>query len=356
MDTHIMAKAAKIHGVAPEQQAQPNTAKRQSARHNSVKAELLKAVAEGEMRSDSKPLKPIKTRRECAYNFLSEYSEDILECFEHDVIKASRFEDACAIAIASDPELIKAISTAAPYLAGAIMQAALLGLEPNTALGLCFLCPYLAKDGDVLKPKVSFQLGYQGAINLIRKNGNGCYVNAEVVKENDFFDYELGTSPFIKHKPCDEQRGQSTRYYAIYKEHGSDMPLFKVWTRQEVFEHAKQYSRMWNDATQSFAGAWKNNFDAMAKKTVILDCLKYAPKSTALSEVLAADNTTKAYVRNGEIKPTEVVSRMRGEDFNEEMESPAITIGYKGDDPAKKSAAIREAFNLKSGADITRQS
>lgn len=70
----------------------------------------------------------------------------------------------------------------------ALMNAAQLGLEPNTPLGQAFLIPYKNK-GNL---ECQFQLGYRGMIDLAYRNERMQSIEFHTVYENDVFEYELG--------------------------------------------------------------------------------------------------------------------------------------------------------------------
>jgi recombination protein RecT len=67
-------------------------------------------------------------------------------------------------------------------------------------------------------------------------------------------------------------------------------------TVDEVEAHAKKYSQSYKKGF----GVWKDNFDAMAKKTVIKLLLsKFAPLSTQMEQALADDQkATEDYIDN----------------------------------------------------------
>lgn len=159
---------------------------------------------------------------------------------------------------------------------GALMQATQLGLEPNTPLGLAYLIP---RDG-----YVCFQIGYQGVIDLAYRSKEYMNIYAHARYANDEWEYEKGTNMYIKHKPADDPQGEPTHYYAVYHLLNGGMN-FEVWTREQIIRHMKQYAKG-HDNPKS---AWKKSFDSMAKKTVLLSALKYAPKSIELARALVSD-------------------------------------------------------------------
>ena len=163
---------------------------------------------------------------------------------------------------------------------GALMTAAQLGLEINTPLGHAYIIPY--------KGQATFQVGYKGRLELAHRTGMFETIYAKSVYENDDFEYEEGLNRDLKHKPARKKEGQPIYYYAVYKlkNGGQD---FVVWSREEVEAHGKKYSKGFFNSTSP----WKTSFDSMAKKTVLIDLLKYAPISPEFmnqESFLARDN------------------------------------------------------------------
>ena len=198
------------------------------------------------------------------------------------VITGERFTRMMLTAMSSTPELQKC--TPKSFL-GAMMQAAQLGVEPNTPLGQAYLIPF--KNKGILE--CQFQLGYKGLIDLVYRSGEVNIVQAHVVHENDECEYELGLEPKLKHVPAKSKRGAPVYYYAMFKTKNGGYG-FSVMSIEDVREHAKKYS-------QSFSSSfspWAKNFDEMAKKTVLKQCLKYAPLKTEFVRAIVSDETIKS--------------------------------------------------------------
>ena len=66
----------------------------------------------------------------------------------------------------------------------ALLNAAQLGLEPNTPLGHAYLIPY--KNKGVLE--CQFQIGYKGLIDLSYRSGQVKSIQAQAVYQNDDFE------------------------------------------------------------------------------------------------------------------------------------------------------------------------
>ncbi len=165
----------------------------------------------------------------------------------------------------------------------ALMNAAQLGLEPNTSLGQAYLIPY--KNKGVYE--VQFQIGYKGLLDLAYRSPQLQTVQAHCVYENDVFSYELGLNPQLIHKPAMEDRGELRCVYAMFRLQNGGFG-FEVMSKAEIELHAKQYSKTYDS---SFS-PWKTDFESMAKKTVIKQVLKYAPMKTDYVHAVTVDDTT----------------------------------------------------------------
>lgn len=200
----------------------------------------------------------------------------------------------------------------------AMMNAAQLGLEPNTPLGQAYLIPYRNHG----KMECQFQIGYKGLIDLAYRNENIQTVQAQCVYENDEFEYELGLEPKLIHKPTLTDRGNLILVYALWKSQNGGYG-FEVMSKDDIDSHARRYSQSFN----SSSSPWKSNYEEMAKKTVIKKCLKYAPlkSDSEAAKSLASDNTIKSSISvdMSEVAPDEVageyeeVESVQDESLNE---------------------------------------
>lgn len=156
----------------------------------------------------------------------------------------------------------------------AVMQAAQLGLEFGSQLGHVYLVPY--------KDEATLQVGYRGLMELVRRSGFVRTFSASCVYEGDIFDWEQGTKPFIRHKPCGVQKNLLFVYaVATFP---NDQFQFDVMSRAAVEEVRDKFSRAKN------ADAWTKSFDEMAKKTVVRRLIKMLPISTEVSEALSTED------------------------------------------------------------------
>lgn len=195
------------------------------------------------------------------------------------VITPERFSRIVLTALSSNPKLQEC--TPQSFL-GAMMTAAQLGVEPNTALGQAYLIPY--KNKGVME--CQFQLGYKGLIDLAYRSGEVSNIQAQEVYENDVFEFEYGLEPKLRHVPAKKDRGDVICYYALFKMKDGGYN-FGVMSVDDARKHGQKYSKSY-----SF-GPWQSDFDEMAKKTVLKKVLKYAPLKSDFVRAVAQDETIK---------------------------------------------------------------
>lgn len=217
--------------------------------------------------------------------------QDYVKCMEGEIAKAlpsvitpERFTRMVLSAISTTPKLAEC--TPQSFL-GAMMTAAQLGVEPNSGLQQSFIIPY--RNHGVMEAQ--FQLGYKGLIDLCYRSGEISIIQAHTVYENDEFDYELGLNPTLRHKPATKNRGDAIAYYGMFKTKDGGFG-FEVMSVEDVRNHAQRYSKAYDSASSP----WKNNFDEMAKKTVLKRTLKYAPLKSDFVRGIAADETVKTKI------------------------------------------------------------
>lgn len=166
-------------------------------------------------------------------------------------------------------------------IAGAIMTAAQLGLEPGIN-GQGYLIPY--------KDTCTFVPGWKGLVDLVARSGRAT-VWTGVVRPGDEFEYQLGDTPFCKHKPGDEDDDALfTHVYAIGRVRDSVMPVIEVWSRAKVLKHLKKYNKV---GGRHYAVGDEHNLEMYARKIALLQVLKYMPSSIELSNAITASHAAK---------------------------------------------------------------
>lgn len=216
---------------------------------------------------------------------------DVVVAMQDDIAKAlpkvitpERFTRIALSALSNNPKLCECSKLS---FLGALMNSAQLGLEPNTPLGQAYLSPYYNNKEKRLE--CQFQIGYKGLLDLAYRSGEISMVQAYIVYENDTFEYELGLEPILKHKPAPSNRGNMTYAYAMFKLKNGGQS-FIVMSKDDILNYGRRYSKTFN------AGPWQTDFEAMAKKTVLKQLLKYAPiRSDFITDVEVKDGKTTLY-------------------------------------------------------------
>nr|BDD48407.1 hypothetical protein 12 [Balneolaceae bacterium] len=163
----------------------------------------------------------------------------------------------------------------------AAMTAAVLDLPVNPNLGFAYIIPYKkGKNGPVV---AQFQMGYKGYIQLCQRSGLFKTISAtevyegQIVEDNPLTGIEFN----FKVKQSNKVVG-----YASYFELLNGFQKVLYMSVEEIEAHAKEYSQ----AYRANSGPWKDNFDGMAKKTVLKLLLsKYAPMTVEMQKAAVAD-------------------------------------------------------------------
>lgn len=176
----------------------------------------------------------------------------------------------------------------------AALTAASLDLPINQNLGFAYLIPYKNKGGEVCQ----FQMGYKGFIQLAQRSGYYKTINATDVREGEMtgFDRLSGELSFEWLESAERNKAKVVGYVAYFQLlNGFEKSLFM--TTEELEKHAQKYSKNY---AKYKSGLWADNFDSMAKKTVLkLLISKFGPLNTQLEDAIQKDQTADdEYVDN----------------------------------------------------------
>lgn len=164
-------------------------------------------------------------------------------------------------------------------IVASLMLAGQMGLEIGVS-GQGYLVPY--------KRTCTFVPGWQGIVDIVNRSGRAS-VWTGAVFEGDSFDYALGDSPFVKHKPCGEDDPDlMTHVYAIGRVNGSDWPVIEVWPIRRVQKHFEKNNKV---GARHYA---HKHWEMYARKIPLLQVCKYMPKSIELSNVMALSHAADA--------------------------------------------------------------
>ena len=198
-------------------------------------------------------------------------------------IKADRIIQIITTVISRNPKL-KECSVAS--VIGAVLQSAILGLDPTPELGECYFIPRL--NNKTREFECNFMIGYQGMIQLALNTGEYETIYAYPVYENDKFNYCLGLEPKLEHTPAIDDRGDLTHVYVVWKFKDGGY-YFEVLTKDDVYK-----ARDKSESKDSKYSPWQQWEPEMWRKTAIRHSWKYVPraieKTKSMVRAMAADD------------------------------------------------------------------
>jgi recombination protein RecT len=181
---------------------------------------------------------------------------------------------------------------------GAGLRCAQLGLTPNDTRNLAWMIPRFNKKTG--RKEASFQLGYGGIMELARRHTPGLRFDGRAVYPNDEFDLDFGKAEPLTHKP----------YYTLgHSDRGGDAIVWYVRALfpdgsvqvQALDKKGVEYHRSFSQMKDS--GMWKNNYDAAALKSCVVDMKRWLPAS---SQMAAATLHDEAVVKIEDVEPINV--------------------------------------------------
>jgi len=183
----------------------------------------------------------------------------------------------------------KKLSTCEPAsLLNAAMTAASISLPINQNLGFAYIVPYRQKQEDKsYKWLAQFQMGYRGFIQLAQRSNQMKTINVAAVHDGEIthFDRLTGEITF-DWLPAEERAKNDAVGYVGYIELINGFKKTLYMTISELKSHGKRYSQ----SMKRGYGLWTEDFDSMARKTLIKLLLsKYAPLTTDLQKAILAD-------------------------------------------------------------------
>ncbi|WP_240371712.1 recombinase RecT [Anoxybacteroides rupiense] len=204
------------------------------------------------------------------------------------------------------------------------MVAATLDLPVDKNLGYAWIVPY----GN----QAQFQLGYKGYIQLALRTSQYRAINVIEVYEGQLKRW----NPLTEELELDFEAKESDKVigYAGFFELTNGFRKTVYWTREQIEAHRKKYSK------SDFG--WKNDFDAMAKKTVLKSLLS---KWGILSiEMQNAFNEDEKEVDTKEVK--DITSEVQEAEY---IEAEAFEVPMEEEPSVEGNAQSfeQESFDIK---------
>lgn len=152
----------------------------------------------------------------------------------------------------------------------------------NSGIGLGRGMGYLV----AYKGNCQYVPGWRGLVDLVTRSGRAtCWTG--IVRKGDVFDYSLGDTPRLDHKPGDsEEHKDITHYYAVGRVKGAEYPYIEVWSAARVDKHLVKFNKV---GGRHYALKDDNNKEHYGRKVVLLQVIKYLPQSVEIANALAAD-------------------------------------------------------------------
>ena len=170
------------------------------------------------------------------------------------------------------------------------LKAATMDLPIDKNLGYAYVVPFnrSEKVGNkwIKHNEAQFILGYKGYIQLAQRSGQYKALNALAIYDGQLIDWNPLTEEFTfdyKAKVSDEVIG-----YVGFFELLNGFKKTVYWTKQEIESHriknAKGYDK------EKLSGAWVDNYDSMAIKTVLRNMLsKWGLLSVEMQSAITSD-------------------------------------------------------------------
>lgn len=234
--------------------------------------------------------------------------------------------------------------------------AATLDLPLNNSLGFAYIVPYKNKQKDgTWKDVAQFQIGAKGFKQLALRTRQFLTINDTDVREGEIKSYDRlsGTIEFEWIQDEKERLSKKIIGYASYFKLNNGFEKTHYMTVEELQAHGVRFSQTFKKGF----GLWKDDFDSMARKTVIkLNLSKNAPLSIDMQQAVTfdqgvitdAETNQVEYADNEEVTvDAEVVSEQKEQQRIAQFISTATTKEQLEGVEEFITDANRDLFNQK---------
>jgi len=200
--------------------------------------------------------------------------------------RANAFTANLAVMVNNNADLLKCDPMT--VISAAVVAASLdLPIDPN--LGLAHIVPY----GD----KAQFQIGYKGFIQLAMRSGQYSRIGVTEIYTGQLIDENPLTGEYVfdfKAKKDDNVIGWAAYFKLV---NGFEKTLY--WPVEKIKKHGLRFSQTYKKGF----GRWKDDFDAMASKTVLKALLsKWGILSTEMQNAVKFDQGVVKSVEMQEVE------------------------------------------------------
>ena len=184
------------------------------------------------------------------------------------ILTPERFVRVAITAMLKTPKLAECTQAS---LLNSLLQLAQYGLEPDGRRA--HLIPY--------KDQCTLIIDYKGIAELVMRSGLVSYLHADIVCENDVFEWDMGE--IKKHTiNLKAPRGEAYAFYALCR--------FKDGTTKAEVMHREEVEAIRRRSRAGASGPWVTDFNEMAKKTAFRRLSKWLPLSPEIRDATETDD------------------------------------------------------------------
>ena len=247
-------------------------------------------------------------------------------------ITPDRFIRIALTALTKNPKLLKCTKQS---LFSCLLDCSSMGIEPDGRKA--HLIPFEnRKTGQTICTLI---VDYKGLVDITRRSGEIGDIHADVVCENDKFEYSHGTNSKLIHVPALTNRGKAIAAYSFVtlKDGSTTFEIMNVEDVEKIHVRSKAAS----------SGPWVTDWEEMAKKTAFRRHSKWLPVSNERLNIALE----KDYDKFPEMENI-IAAPMIGLKNDKARTQPVIDVEAG---PAEKQETERKAF-APSPSDLTKTS
>lgn len=229
--------------------------------------------------------------------------------------RSAQFISSLVNMVNDNQDLQKAFYESPMSVIKSALQAASYDLPIDPTLGYAYIVPFNNKvkvkdakgnEAEIWKRQATFVIGYKGLVQLcLRTGAYQCVPDAVDVREGELLSYNrlTGDAEFQWIEDEDEREKLPIVGYAGYfrLKNGAEKTIYM--TRKQIEAHEKK-----NRKGSYMGKGWREDFDAMARKTVIRKlCSKYALMSIEYQENASRDTMNLATALSAQDAPVNEV-------------------------------------------------
>lgn len=216
-------------------------------------------------------------------NQFGQYKDTVERIMPTKAIEADRVITICAMVVANSEQLQKCDIKS---LIGAVIEAALHGMNPNPANGLVYFVPYGGK--------VQLMLGYKGQELQAYKSGMVKSIAVRCIYEGDDYKIDLAAEdPILYHNPGPN--------------YGSNDPSKIIWAYSKIYlvgggmvcqpinRLQIEQRRMASKSPSGSTNPWSKYYAKMAMKSAIRESLAQAPKHDDWRDIDGSVTSLESY-------------------------------------------------------------